>query len=56
LKEEVSEADAIARAISKSRQFAKRQETWFRHKMADWPRIPAVAGSNFIAEILTRVT
>jgi tRNA dimethylallyltransferase len=55
-KEEASENGAISRAITKSRQFAKRQETWFRHKMADWPRIPAGQGSNFIAEILTRVT
>ncbi|MCW5696819.1 MAG: tRNA (adenosine(37)-N6)-dimethylallyltransferase MiaA [Bauldia sp.] len=30
--------EAIARGIAETRQYAKRQETWFRHQMADWPR------------------
>lgn len=32
---------AIARGQAESRQYAKRQETWFRNQMADWRRVPA---------------
>jgi tRNA dimethylallyltransferase len=32
----LSEADAIAGAVTATRQFAKRQMTWFRNKMKDW--------------------
>ena len=31
-------------AITASRQYAKRQRTWFRARMADWRRIPADQG------------
>lgn len=31
---------AIARAQAATRQYAKRQRTWFRARMGDWPRIP----------------
>ena len=33
-------ADAIAQSVTETRQYAKRQETWFRHRFADWPRAP----------------
>ncbi len=33
------EAEAVAAAVTATRQFAKRQETWFRHRMADWERV-----------------
>jgi tRNA dimethylallyltransferase len=33
-------AEAIARAKAETRQYAKRQETWLRHRMADWERVP----------------
>lgn len=36
LKGELSEAEAIERAIIATRQYAKRQRTWFRGRMADW--------------------
>ncbi|MFY0691355.1 MAG: tRNA (adenosine(37)-N6)-dimethylallyltransferase MiaA [Paracoccaceae bacterium] len=32
--------EATARAIIATRQYAKRQRTWFRARMADWRRIP----------------
>jgi tRNA dimethylallyltransferase len=34
-------AQARAAAIVATRQFAKRQRTWFRARMTDWTRIPA---------------
>jgi tRNA dimethylallyltransferase len=30
--------DAIERAIIATHQYAKRQRTWFRNRMGDWPR------------------
>ena len=33
---ELSREDAITLAVTATRQFAKRQVTWFRHRMADW--------------------
>lgn len=34
-------ADAIAAATIATRRYAKRQRTWFRNRMSDWPRIMA---------------
>jgi tRNA dimethylallyltransferase len=36
LRGELIEAEAIERAIIATRQYAKRQRTWFRGRMADW--------------------
>jgi tRNA dimethylallyltransferase len=33
---EIEEDEAIERAIIATRQYAKRQRTWFRNRMADW--------------------
>jgi len=33
---ELTEAEAIERAVIATRQYAKRQRTWFRGRMADW--------------------
>lgn len=33
---ELSQAEAIERAVIATRQYAKRQRTWFRSRMADW--------------------
>ena len=33
--------EAVAEAKAESRRYAKRQITWFRRQMADWPRVPA---------------
>lgn len=30
---------AIERSVIETRRYAKRQETWFRNRMADWPRL-----------------
>lgn len=35
-----------------TRQYAKRQTTWFRNKMAGWTWIPTIEQSNIIAEML----
>jgi tRNA dimethylallyltransferase len=45
----MSEADAVTAAVTASRQFAKRQMTWFRHRMADWVWVNAAVQSNYIA-------
>lgn len=34
----LSREDAISRAIIATQQYAKRQRTWFRNRMGDWPR------------------
>ena len=31
-------AEALASVKTETRRYAKRQVTWFRHQMADWPR------------------
>lgn len=49
---DLSIEEAKARAIVRTGQFAKRQVTWFRHRMADWRRVEARDGRNFITEIL----
>ena len=39
LRGEISRADALEAAQAATRQYAKRQYTWFRHQPpADWPR------------------
>ena len=40
LRGECTVADAVAAAKTASRQYAKRQRTWFRSRMAQWRRIP----------------
>ena len=35
-------AEALAAVKTETRRYAKRQVTWFRHQMADWPRVDAV--------------
>ncbi|HSV21941.1 MAG TPA: tRNA (adenosine(37)-N6)-dimethylallyltransferase MiaA [Xanthobacteraceae bacterium] len=41
---EISLAAAATEAKKDTRHYAKRQFTWFRHQLADWPRVdPAVA-------------
>ena len=38
---EMSLAEATERAVIATRQYAKRQRTWFRKRMADWTRVDA---------------
>src|SRR5215470_960452 len=48
----ISLADAAAEAKKDTRHYAKRQFTWFRHQLADWPRVdPAVASDVLMSEI-----
>jgi tRNA dimethylallyltransferase len=44
----LAEEDAVTLAVTATRQFAKRQVTWFRHRMADWTWVPVDPESNFI--------
>jgi tRNA dimethylallyltransferase len=46
-------AEAIAAAKTATRQYAKRQLTWFRHRMVDWVWIDATEASA-IVDIITR--
>ncbi len=39
LRGSVAAAEAEILAVTATRQYAKRQETWFRNRMADWPRL-----------------
>ncbi|WP_298986360.1 tRNA (adenosine(37)-N6)-dimethylallyltransferase MiaA [uncultured Roseibium sp.] len=44
LSQEVSPEETINRLTVATRQYAKRQETWFRNQMADWQRIDPSVG------------
>jgi tRNA dimethylallyltransferase len=50
----LGEAEAIERAVIATRQYAKRQDTWFRNQLPDWRRLNGVQG-NFISEIVNLV-
>ena len=41
LHREISLEEAAAGAIMDTRRYAKRQVTWFRNQMTDWPAVPA---------------
>jgi len=45
----MSEADAVTAAVTATRQFAKRQVTWFRHRMADWHWVEVDDIGNFVS-------
>jgi tRNA dimethylallyltransferase len=49
---EIGEDDATALAITRTRQFAKRQMTWFRNQMPNWARVHAGQDCNIITEIV----
>jgi tRNA dimethylallyltransferase len=49
---EISLAEAAAEAKKDTRHYAKRQFTWFRHQLADWPCVdPATACDALMREI-----
>jgi len=48
LKDEISLDEAAAGAIMDTRRYAKRQVTWFRNQMTDWPAIPAEAALDVL--------
>jgi len=41
LKGEIALDEAVAGSIMDTRRYAKRQHTWFRGQMKDWPMVPA---------------
>jgi len=41
LRNEIPLGEANARAKVETRRYAKRQLTWLRHQMRDWPRVVA---------------
>jgi tRNA dimethylallyltransferase len=52
---EIGEEEAIKLAVTRTRQFAKRQGTWFRNQMGDWPRVQVARDCSIIAQILIRL-
>lgn len=48
---EMTEDDALTMAITATRQFAKRQVTWFRHRMAAWNWVQPSRDGNFISPV-----
>ena len=46
LRGEMSETDARDRAIIATRQFAKRQRTWFRARMGEWRHVTLTEGTE----------
>ncbi|MGH6959468.1 MAG: tRNA (adenosine(37)-N6)-dimethylallyltransferase MiaA, partial [Dongiaceae bacterium] len=56
LRGELPLADAIAAAQQATRNYAKRQTTWFRHQLADARRIePDEAGAQFSERFLDEI-
>jgi len=45
LRGEMTLGHAIAESATATRQYAKRQRTWMRNRMADWLRVPAGPGA-----------
>lgn len=45
--------EAAARAKADTQHYAKRQFTWFRNQMADWPWVPPHAASTALQAMLT---
>jgi tRNA dimethylallyltransferase len=49
---EISLAAAATEAKKDTRHYAKRQFTWFRHQIADWPRVdPTVALDGLLRDV-----
>lgn len=41
----LSREEAVEQAVTATRQYAKRQRTWFRNRMADWARLDLTAAT-----------
>lgn len=54
LRGEIAAGEAERRVVTQTRQYAKRQETWFRNRMADWPRVAPERAAETIHEALVR--
>jgi tRNA dimethylallyltransferase len=44
--------EAIAGGQGDTRRYAKRQFTWFRHQLSDWPWVPPEEGLAFLRKSL----
>jgi tRNA dimethylallyltransferase len=53
---EISIDEAKTRAKAATRQYAKRQLTWFRHRMTDWLWLEDVPFSNIIATMINEIS
>lgn len=51
----LSRAEALVQAQAATRQYAKRQLTWLRQRMADWTWMKDVPGSNILPEMLSHL-
>jgi tRNA dimethylallyltransferase len=49
---EIDESEAIERAVVATRQYAKRQDTWFRNQLTDWTRLDATDHRNIVTNML----
>jgi tRNA dimethylallyltransferase len=52
---DLTEEEAVRLAVTATRQFAKRQTTWFRNRMADWNWLVAQRSGNILPTILEQV-
>jgi tRNA dimethylallyltransferase len=41
----LTRVEAVEQAVTATRQYAKRQRTWFRNRMADWPWLDPTAST-----------
>jgi tRNA dimethylallyltransferase len=48
---EIEAEDTVTLAVTATRQFAKRQVTWFRHRMADWNWVAADRSCNIVSRM-----
>ncbi|MFZ0459288.1 MAG: tRNA (adenosine(37)-N6)-dimethylallyltransferase MiaA [Rhodoplanes sp.] len=52
LRGEISLAEAADKAKQDTRHYAKRQFTWFRHQLADWPQVAPEQASDWLREAI----
>jgi len=52
----MTQEDAVTAAVTATRQFAKRQITWFRHRMADWDWIEVDDFGNFVSHMRQKLS
>ena len=55
LRGEISLDEATAGAVMDTRRYAKRQLTWFRNQMKDWPWVPPSDAEKAVEKQLTKV-
>jgi tRNA dimethylallyltransferase len=53
---QMEEAEAVRLAVTATRQFAKRQLTWFRNRMGDWIWVPAQDSGNILPVMMSHVS